>query len=143
MDDDTRNTLDALTIRGQADLQRMWELLMQPLGFRRPSIWLTLIGPDRRPVKFLVEVDDLPATPSEDDTDALLGMLAELVADSAHGCSVALLVTRPGADGLTDLDRRLAAMLLASGRRFDVPCEPVHVASDVAVRAVAPDDLAA
>ena len=143
MDDDTRTELDRLTLHSQADLHRMWQLLMRPLGFTRTSIWLSLIGPDRRPIKFLVEFDDLPASPSAQDAAALMEMLAELLSRDGAGCSVALLVTRPGGPSLTPADRTLAGHLVAAARLRGVPLEPLHVASDVAVVAVAPDDLAA
>ena len=143
MDDDTRTELERLTLHTQADLQRMWQLLMQPLGFRRTSIWLSLIAPDWRPIRFLVEIDDLPEAPDRDDADALLEMLAELLSRDGSGCTVALLVTRPGGAQLTTHDRTLAVLLLAAARRLGVPLEPIHVATDVAVIALAPDDLAA
>jgi hypothetical protein len=56
MDDHTSTELDRLTIRTQDDLQHMWELLMRPLGFRSTSLWVTFIGSDDRPTRFLVEV---------------------------------------------------------------------------------------
>jgi hypothetical protein len=53
-------------------------------------------------------------------------------------------------DGLRGGDRRrqrraagLASRLLAGARVSGVPCHPIHVANDVAVWAVTPDDLAA
>ena len=56
---------------------------------------------------------------------------------------VAFLITRPGRDGTRAFDRELSSRLLAGSRAAGVPIQPIHVADDVAVRAVTPDDLAA
>ena len=139
---DTRE-LKELTIHTQADLHRMWQLLMRPLGFSGRSIWLSFVDPDRRPVPSLVEIAECDDLPSDRETDALFEMLATVLRDAGPEMSVALLVTRPGHLGTNDDDRALGRRLVEGARRAGVPLEPLHVADDASVRALAPDDLAA
>jgi hypothetical protein len=135
--------LDELKIQSQSDLQRMWELLMQPLGFRSTSVWVTFIGPDDRPTRFLVEIAESEQLPEPQEVTSLFNILEQVCDDEGEGTSVALLVTRPGRDGINAFDRDLATRLLAGARSSALHCHPIHVANDVAVRAVTPDDLAA
>ena len=139
----TPSELDQLTLRSPADLQRMWELLMAPLGFRTTSLWVTFVGPDDRPTRFLIEIVESEALPSSTEVANLFDVLHQVLAEDPSAVSVAFLITRPGHGGPTAFDRTLSARLLAGARAAGVPTHPVHVADDVAVRAVTPDDLAA
>src|SRR4051794_29830878 len=141
MDTPEGRELDHLKIRTQSDLHRMWELLMQPLGWRSLSLWVTFIGADRRPTRFLLEVADA-GIPTEDDVANLFDVLGHVLHEEA-GSSVAFLIARPGRGPLTPQDRLFGRRLLEGAHRLAVPLEPVHVATDVAIWAVAPDDLAA
>jgi hypothetical protein len=138
-----RSEYDALEIHTQADLQRLWELLMQPLGWRAMSLWVTFIAADRRPTKFLLEVAEHDSVPSEDDVANLYYVLDQLLRDEGELCTVAFLLARPGRGPLTAQDRLFGQRLLLGARRAGVPVEPVHVATDVAILALTPDDLAA
>ncbi len=141
--DDTRTELDELKIGNQSDVQRMWELLMQPLGFRSTSVWVTFIGVDDRPTRFLVEIPESEHLPDPLEVANLFDVLEQVCAEEGEGTSVAFLVTRPGRDSINAFDRDLAARLVAGARASHLHCHPIHVANDLAVRAVAPDDLAA
>lgn len=146
MDEDAsgpRSELDQLRIRTQSDLHRMWELLMRPLGFRSTSVWVTFIGADDRPTRFLIEIAESGQVPGPEEVAHLFWMLEQVCAEEGEGTSVAFLVTRPGRDGLSAFDRSVAARLTAGARSSTLRCLPVHVANDLAIRAVAPDDLAA
>ena len=143
MDDDIRTELDELLIRNQSDVQRMWELLMQPLGFRSTSIWVTFIGADDRPTRFLVEITESEHLPDPEEVANLFDVLEQVCAEEGEGTSVAFLVTRPGRDSVNTFDRDLAGRLLAGARSSHLHCHPIHVANDRAVWAVTPDDLAA
>ena len=143
MDDDIRTELDELLIRNQSDVQHMWELLMQPLGFRSTSVWVTFIGVDDRPTRFLVEITETEHLPGPEEVANLFAILEQVCAEEGEGTSVAFLVTRPGRDSVNAFDRDLAGRLLAGARASHVQCHPIHVANDLAVRAVTPDDLAA
>lgn len=139
----TTTELDRLKIRNQSDVQRMWELLMQPLGFRSTSVWVTFIGTDDRPTRFLVEIAETEQLPEAREVENLFDVLEQVCLDEGDGTSVAFLVTRPGRDTVNAFDRDLATRLLAGARASSVACHPIHVANDVGVRAVTPDDLAA
>ncbi len=116
---------------------------MAPLGFRTTSLWVTFVGPDDRPTRFLIEIVESEALPSSTEVANLFDVLQQVLAEDPSAVSVAFLITRPGRGGTTAFDRTLSARLLAGARAAGVPTHPVHVADDVAVRAVTPDDLAA
>ncbi len=143
MDDHTPAELDELTIRSQADLQRMWELLMQPLGFRSTSLWVTFVGSDQRPTRLLVEITESESLPSLPEVANLFDVLQQIIDEDPDDLTVAFLITHPGRDGTTEFDRQLSARLLAGAHDSGISLLPIHVADDVAVRAVTPDDLAA
>ena len=143
MDDDLRTELDQLTIRSQSDVQRMWELLMQPLGFRSTSLWVTFVGSDDRPTRFLIEIAESEHLPDPREVANLYDVLQQVIDEDADDLSVAFLITRPGRDGTHAFDRDLSARLLAGSRAAGIAIHPIHVADDLAVRAIAPDDLAA
>ena len=143
MDDDTSTELDRIRITSQAELHRLWELLMHPLGFRDLTLWVTFVGEDRRPERFLLEIAESVGVPEPDEVAALFALVARLRAERFPGSTVALLVARPGRAQLTQVDRVLSARLLAAAADAQVPLEPIHVANDVRVLVVAPDDLAA
>lgn len=143
MDDFTPSELDQLRIGSQRDLQRMWELLMQPLGFRSTSLWVTFIGSDHRPTRFLIEVAESEHLPGPREVANLYDVLRQVVDEDSDELTVAFLISRPGRDGTRDFDRELSARLLAGSRAAGIPIHPIHVADDVAVRAITPDDLAA
>jgi hypothetical protein len=135
--------LDHLKVRTQSDLHRMWQLLMQPLGFRSTSVWVTFIGGDDRPTRFLIEIAESGQVPSPEEVTHLFGILEQVCADEGEGTSVAFLVTRPGRDGINAFDRSLATRLATGARSSTLHCHPIHVANDVAIWPVTPDDLAA
>jgi hypothetical protein len=143
MDDHTSTELGQLKIRNQSDVQRMWELLMQPLGFRATSVWVTFIGADDRPTRFLIQITESDQLPEPQEVANLFDALEQVAAEEGEGTSVAFLVSRPGRDGVNAFDRDLASRLMTGARASGVACHPVHVANDVAVWAVTPDDLAA
>lgn len=156
MDTDKSRELDQITIHSQADLQRLWELLMRPLGFRSRSIWLTFIDPDRRPLRSLMEVAECDEEPGPDDVANLYAVLRDVLEDHDHengadpgsGHSVAILVTRPSREhetghGLEPDDRALGRLFVEGARLAGVPLEPVHIATDRNIVVLAPDDLAA
>ena len=143
MDDHTPSELDQLAIRSQSDLQRMWELVMQPLGFRSTSLWVTFIGSDDRPTRFLIEIAETDHVPDAREVANLYDVLRQLIDEDSDDLTVAFLITRPGRDGINAFDRQLSHRLVTGSRAAGLPIHPIHVADDVAVRAVTPDDLAA
>ncbi len=115
----------------QADLERVWCGLMEPLGFSRTSLWVVFIHPDGRPHKTLIEVP-VPDTLVAPDPTApeLLDLLREWTTGAVPDGRVAFLRTRPGRGGLDDGDRLWAAALYAAAQVAGVPCEVVHAAND-------------
>ena len=96
MDHETRTELDHLKISTQRDLHRLWELLMQPLGFRSTSVWVTLIGADDRPERFLIEIAQSELLPEADQVRSLFEALQQIIAEEGADLGVAFLITRPG-----------------------------------------------
>ncbi len=143
MDHETRTELDHLKISTQRDLHRLWELLMQPLGFRSTSVWVTLVGADDRPERFLIEIAQSELLPEADQVRSLFEALQQIIAEEGADLGVAFLITRPGRGGVSGFDRALTRVLTTGARAAGVACHPVHVANDVTIRVVAPDDLAA
>ncbi|GAB3992133.1 hypothetical protein [Nocardioides marmoraquaticus] len=142
--DDIKDRLDALRLDTQADVQTMWELLMRPLGFASHSIWICLVDDRGAPLPQLTQVGDGDGRlPRPKEVAALCDMVGGLASHLDGVDGVAFLISRPGASGLTDADRRIAAQLYSGARAAGLRCEPVHVADDREVVAVAPDDLAA
>ena len=52
-----------------------------------------------------------------------------------------MLLSRPGRAGITDDDRAWARALIDAGRYARLPLEPLHLATDEDLVALAPDDL--
>ncbi len=143
MDDDILTELDNLLVQSQRDLHRMWELLMEPLGFVGTSLWVTLIGDDGRPLRHLLEIAESEVPPEPEEVANLYEVLDLVCEELPAGTSVAFLLTRPGREGVTAFDRDFAARLLAGGRGSGLRGHPIHRANDVGIVVVAPDDLAA
>ncbi|MEE4024596.1 hypothetical protein V1Y59_16035 [Gordonia sp. PKS22-38] len=116
-------------IRGTEDLRQRWRALMGELGFSAGRIWFAFVGTDRRLVKIL---DWLPLPPEPDAhlVDMLTGGLTSAV-DQLPVTSVAFLISRPGRDGVTDVDQAWATVLIESARRNGLPIQPIHRANDV------------
>lgn len=83
------------TIRTQAELERVWRHLMQPLGFGRRSVWLLQVAADRRPTSMITEITECDERPDTEMCTGLAGILEQLDAAEPGG-SFAFLVSRPG-----------------------------------------------
>ncbi|HEU5045563.1 MAG TPA: hypothetical protein VFT75_15670 [Nocardioidaceae bacterium] len=129
-------------VRCQDDLHRHWRALMGPLGFSGRQLWLNILGGDRRPTPMLLQIDEVPVVPEPPLLDGLMAVIEQVLEDAPDG-SAAVLLARPGSAPMTLADRGFAQALVAAARRSGVPLEPVHLATDLEVRAFAPDDLAA
>ena len=138
-----RAELDRLRVVTQADLQRLWELLMQPLGFRSTSLWVTFIGPDRRPTRFLLEVAEADDVPGPEEVANLYAVLDQVLHEEGAGTTAGPADHQARSRRPDLLDRRWGQRLLEGARTSGVPVEPLHVATDLAVLALTPDDLAA
>lgn len=119
-------------IASASDLQQRWRALMQDLGFGERLLRFTFVGPDRRIVKVLTEVE-IGVHPSPRGLDGLMVVLRRMIEDMGEGHSVAFLLTRPGRGGLSNNDRRWGAAVVDAAGRFGVPVEPMFRANDEAV----------
>lgn len=128
-------------IRSQADLERTWRTLMEPLGFGSECVWLMLIGPDDRPVPQLLEIEECDVPPSGEAVARLARFLQEVGEQLGTDLRCAFLRTRPGHAGTTPDDRAWARGLYAAGRRAGLPVETVHRACDVDLVPLPMDDV--
>lgn len=119
-------------IHSPADLRQRWRALMGPLGFGERLLRFAFVGPDRCLLKVLSDMPIGP-NPAPDTVDNLMAALSAVVSDLGEGSSVALLLTRPGVDGISKNDRRWASMLESAAERFDVAIEPILRANDDAI----------
>lgn len=108
---------------------------MGPLGFGERLLWIGFVGPDRRMTKVLSQVP-IGAAPHRGLVEDLMVGLEVLLADLEPGTSVALLVSRPGADPVSTGDRRWAKVLTDTASRVGIPLEPLFRANDADVAAL-------
>ncbi len=130
------------TIRTQADLERAWRHLMEPLGFSGCSVWMLLVDADDHPVPQVTQIEDCDAPPGADQLTDFADLARGLLDEIAPGGRWAFLRSRPGGSGVTDLDRSWARALLDACRDRDVPTEVMHLATDVDVVPLPYDELA-
>lgn len=138
MDDDLTDLTDDLddtgafrpTITTQADLERLWRVLMRPLGFTETSLWAMLVDADGRPVPTLTEITELADLPDPGETRSMAAFLGDLLAEHGPGGRVALLRTRPGRGRARPEDLAWAAALHAALDAAGVPAHVVHLATD-------------
>jgi len=116
-------------IHSPADMRERWRALMGPLGFGERLLWIGFVGPDRRMHKVLTQMP-IGRWPDRPTVEKLLSALKLSVDTSAPGSTLALLLSRPGADHLSTEDRRWSEVLRDSARRLEVELEPVFRAND-------------
>jgi hypothetical protein len=128
-------------LKSQSDVEQMWRVLMQPLGWGARALWFALVTHDDRPLPRLCEI---PALPDEIDPDghaAAATLWGDLIADVVPGGRIALLFVRPGVGGPTEVDRALAANTYAACRACGVPLEVIHLATDEDVWPLPADEV--
>lgn len=129
-------------IRTQADLEGVWRFLMQPLGFGGESLWFVHIAADGTMLPHVTQVEQLPASPDAEQVSDFVGFLHEVITQEGDvGERVAFLRSRPGRGGPTARDRAWAAALVLACRRVGLPCEVVHLATDLDVMPLPGEDL--
>jgi len=124
----------------QIEVERFWQTLIRPLGWRHRSVWFVVIGPDDLPIPAMNEIDELPDLADGLVADRLAAGLRRILDRVEPDGRLALLISRPGAGGLTDEDRCAAGSLYAGCRRHRLPVEVIHVATDTEVLPVPADD---
>lgn len=129
-------------IHSPQDMYRHWRAMMGELGFSRPLLWFAFIDADGRMAPHVHQVEELPRDPEPLMMDNLL-WICRRVLDEAIGPdgSIAFLLSRPGSGQMNESDRRWARELTAAAARAGVPLQPIHLATDHALRVFAGDDL--
>ncbi len=130
-------------IRTQADLEQHWRLVMEPLGFSRPQLWINVLGPGGQPTRFLNQLDDLSADPDLQLLDRIMQINRQILDSHAVDGSLALLLARPGPDRHTASDVEWATALTAIADSYDLPLRPIYLATNTDIRIISPDDLLA
>lgn len=120
-------------VHDQASLELAWCSLMGELGFGSPQLWVMFLERDGR-VRFLTHVTDVPLVPEVGVLEGARDVFGQ-VADGPRG--LAFLYCRPGGGARTagDLGWGQALAGLYPGGW------PVHLANDVELRVLAPDEL--
>lgn len=111
------------------DLRDRWLALMSPLGFGGRLLWYAFVGPDRCLIKALHQIDVGPV-PRPNLVAPLMESLREVVDALEIDVTVAVLLTRPGSDGVMRADRQWAVMLTGTAERNGVRLEPIFRAND-------------
>jgi hypothetical protein len=143
MDDDIPPLVhphDMVPVRTQTDLHRLWRALMGELGFGGRSLWLSLLEPDGQPTPVLLQIEELPEAPSQEQADRLTLFCQTLLTEMGPG-QLTFLLSRPGRAGLHEGERRWAGALQEVHRRLGVPAWPVHRANDHELVVIAPDEV--
>lgn len=119
------------------DLHQYWLELMSPLGFAQRRLYFIFLDHERRALRQLHEIDDLPAPPDHEFSDALMAVLTHF---SEH-FAFALLLARPGRHPMDANDRAWARALVAASNRAGVSLEPIHLANSDSLVPFTGDDL--
>ena len=128
-------------IHNDRDLYECWRIMLGELGFTERTLWVAFILPDGTVIPHVVQVAEAPQFPSVEDITALYAMCTRELAYFGSEASIALLLTRPGADVVTDSDRAWGVSMANASRTTGIRTHPLHLASDKALRVLAPDDL--
>jgi hypothetical protein len=123
-------------IASDADLRQRWRALMGELGFGERLLRFVLVGPDRRFLKILHDIE-INAVPDPALVAELMAQLSEFLEQFDPGTTVAFLLTRPGRGPVSRIDRRWAAQIQECAADFGVPIETIFRANDDALVLVA------
>lgn len=116
-------------IHSPADLRERWRALMGPLGFGERLLWIGFVGPDRRMHKALTQMP-IGRSPNRSHVTELLSELVSVLDDCVPGSTLAVLLTRPGSDGISTDDRCWSEALTQVSREVGAPLEAMFRAND-------------
>ena len=128
-------------IHNERDLHERWRALMGELGFSGRTLWVAFVLPDAMMFPQIVQVVDTPTYPLEADLEGLMNLCSHASETLDDDLKVAILLSRPGSAEVTDSDRAWANGIAACAARHAIRAYPMHLATDQAVRVLAPDDL--
>ncbi|MGV9825508.1 hypothetical protein [Gordonia sp. NPDC003429] len=117
-----------LPFTSTGELRQRWRALMGPLGFDEPRLWFGVVDDDRLvpPLSCFT----LPTLPDPVGVDRLMAALHEITRTGSRR-SVAILLTRPGSDGVTSRDLCWAQLIEEAGARHGTRLHPIHRANDI------------
>jgi hypothetical protein len=124
-------------VHSAADLRQRWRALMEPLGFGQRLLRFAFIGPDRRLIKVLTDIEIGPH-PELPVAENIMSALQTLLGGMEEGTTVAFLLSRPGRGPVSNGDRRWSTWLTESAKRFNLPIEPIFRANDESLLRVDP-----
>ncbi|MUL45292.1 hypothetical protein FZI85_06875 [Mycobacterium sp. CBMA293] len=124
-------------VHSAADVGQRWRALMGQLGFGERLIWFAFVGPDRRFIKALSQLEIGPS-PTVVPVRRMMSALHDVLDGFSEGTTVAALITRPGrGNAITRGDEKWAAFITEAAAEFGVPIEPIFRANDEALAQVA------
>lgn len=125
-------------VHSATDVGQRWRALMGRLGFGERLIWFAFVGPDRRFIKALSQLEIGPS-PTVLPVRRMMSAIHEVLDRFADGTTVAALITRPGKGNIiTRGDEKWAAFITEAAAEFGVPIEPIFRANDEALVEVTP-----
>ena len=131
--------LARVPVRTDADVLARVDAIIDPASRKDRTLWLFFFNPDGTQANVVMPIDDIPAYPGPDEAEGLFEMLAHLFDPGGPGGSLVLTVTRPGPAGLTDSDRRWAAILNRGAADNGTPVRMVCLATPEGVRGLGPE----
>lgn len=111
------------------ELRERWRALMGPLGFSERLLWFAFVDTSGHILPALNQLP-LDGPPEPYLADLLMYRLSDVI-DGRDVVSVAMLITRPGADAITPWDRGWARLLTTAADLSGVRIEPIFRANSV------------
>ena len=124
-------------VQSTADLRQRWRALIGELGFGQRLLWVGFLSRDRRLYKTMTQIP-MPPGPRRDYVDDVLVRLHWILYEFEPGTTPALLLTRPGGGGISQLDRQWVTLLTEVAAEREVQLEPIFRANDAALVQVEP-----
>ncbi|MDX1882767.1 hypothetical protein [Mycolicibacterium sp. 120270] len=116
-------------VHSPADLRQRWRALMGPLGFGQRLLWVGFMSRERRLYKTMTQIP-MPPFPRRDYVDDVVVRLYWILYEFEPETTAALLITRPGRGGVSELDQQWAALLIEVAAEHEVPLEAIFRAND-------------
>lgn len=102
---------------------------MGPLGFGQRLLWVGFMSRERRLYKTMTQIP-MPPFPRLDYVDDVVVRLYWILYGFEPETTAALLITRPGRGGVSQLDQQWAALLTEVAAEHEVPLEAIFRAND-------------
>lgn len=102
---------------------------MQELGFGQRLLWIGFVGRDRRLYKTITQIP-MPPRPRRDYVDDVVVRLHWILNEFEPPTTPALLLTRPGVGGISQLDREWVTLLTEVAAERELQLEPIFRAND-------------